>query len=167
MMQAGEAKLGSVFSELKIKMEGVPTEAQLEGVTTFLYGANSGATLPKDGSSVIPEEIHADLAKFESEMDLEAKGHLHAGISDAHLMLSGKNAATSTTLRYTSMIVYWRVVEMMTSMEQLHEFLTKIYGVNVVGTDIKGTRQLCHRIGKRFKSPGRPKKLLQAAISPK
>lgn len=157
MMVGSESKLADTFKELGLKIDREPTQQELAAAKNFLFGENSGLTFPKDGSSLIPDEVKEDMARWEAEMTIEQKGNFHAGISDAFSMLAGRNQTTPATARYTTMLVYWKVVEALKTMEQLHDFLTRVHGQNIVGSDIKITRQLCQRVGKRFKPPGRPK----------
>lgn len=160
MMTASEQKVAQLSGKIGILPEA-PSADQLKAFADRIYGANSGVTLPADGSSLIPEELVAKLEVMEAGLSVEERGLFYAGLADAHSMVAGKNAATDATTLYSTMLVYWRLVDRLTSVDQLHDFLTKVHGQNLVGSDLKRTRQLCLRVGKRFAAPGRPKKLPQ------
>jgi len=143
----------------------VTPEAAARGeqeIANLLYGRDSGLKLPEDGQSFIPEEIGREIETNAAGLGSEGQGQYFQGKSEAYFMLAGRNASTLATDLYLAMLLFWRLVERMSSVEQLHEFLTRRLGQNVVGSDIKRTRQLCGRIGKRFAPPGRPKKLPHA-----
>lgn len=58
---------------------------------------------------------------------------------------------------YLFLLIYWRNVDQMKSVRELHETLIKIFGANRVG-DQKRVEKICQRIGLYFRKPGRPKK---------
>lgn len=158
MMQAGASQFAEAFAKLGIQAEDRELTAdEAEKLAALLYGPDSGLKCPVDGSTLIPAEISEFLEQKMKEMSLREQASFHQGIADAIAMMAGKNKATLATTPYSTMLVYWRAVDSLGSVEQLHDFLTKIHGRNLVGSDIKRTRQLCLRVGKRFQAPGRPK----------
>jgi hypothetical protein len=159
MVQAGASQFAEAFAKLGIQAEDRELTAdEAEKLAALLYGPDSGLKCPADGSTLIPAEISEFLEQKMKKMSLREQASFHQGIADAIAMMAGKNNATLATTPYSTMLVYWRAVDSLGSMEQLHDFLTKIHGENLVGSDIKRTRQLCCRVGKRFKAPGRPPK---------
>jgi len=58
---------------------------------------------------------------------------------------------------YLFMMIYWRVVEQMSSVRQLHESLVTVFGSSRVGEQ-KRIEKICQRIGLSFRKPGRPQK---------
>lgn len=158
VMQGGEAQFADGISKLGISTENREmTDEEAKKFAEFLYGSDSGLTCPKDGSTLVPVEISQLCEEQLSKMSLREKASFYRGLSDGIAMLAGKNHATDATTPYSTMAIYWRAVETLKSVDQLHEFLTKIHGTNLIGSDIKRTRQLCLRVGKRFRAPGRPK----------
>jgi hypothetical protein len=61
---------------------------------------------------------------------------------------------------YVFMLMFWRLIERMDSVRQLHEALVKVFGANRMG-DQKRIEKICQRIGLSFRKPGRPKKIIQ------
>jgi hypothetical protein len=64
----------------------------------------------------------------------------------------------SATEIYIILILYWRSVNAMESVRQLHQFLGKIVRSNRIG-DLKRVEKICERIELRYRKPGRPKKV--------
>jgi hypothetical protein len=58
---------------------------------------------------------------------------------------------------YLFMMIYWRLIERMGSVRQLHESLVTVFGASRVGEQ-KRIEKICQRIGLSFRKPGRPKK---------
>ena len=67
------------------------------------------------------------------------------------------NLGNPTFEIYLFMLMFWRMIEQMDSVRQLHEILVKMFGANRVG-DQKRIEKICQRIGLSFRKPGRPKK---------
>jgi hypothetical protein len=67
------------------------------------------------------------------------------------------NIGTSATEIYVFLIFFWRVVDAMKSVRQLHEILQKVFGAQRVG-DLKRIEKMCNRIELHYGKPGRPKK---------
>ena len=113
-------------------------------------------TMPRDGSSLIPPEMLADMHELEQGFTVKEFVEFHKGAADAGLMLSGRNKATMATKIYAFMLMYWRAVDT-TTFEKLLNALTKIFGHNYIGSDPKRLRQICDRIGKKFPTlPAQP-----------
>jgi hypothetical protein len=58
---------------------------------------------------------------------------------------------------YIFLIVYWRSIEQLKSVSELHQLLRKVLGEQRTG-DLKRIEKICQRIGLHFRKPGRPKK---------
>ncbi len=86
------------------------------------------------------------------------------GFSDAFSRkpktFQASNIGNPTFEIYVFMLIYWRAVERMDSVRQLHEVLVKVFGANRVG-DQKRIEKICQRVGLSFRKPGRPKKIIQ------
>jgi len=61
---------------------------------------------------------------------------------------------------YVFMLMFWRAIENMDSVRQLHEVLVKVFGAPRMG-DQKRIEKICQRIGLSFRKAGRPKKTIQ------
>ncbi len=59
---------------------------------------------------------------------------------------------------YIFFIMYWRVIEQLKSVSDLHQLLRKVFGEHRTG-DLKRIEKICQRIGLHFRKPGRPKKI--------
>ena len=158
MMEAGQANLQQVGSKVGLTAGQILRGEDGATPAASFFPSSVGFPIPALGENVISDEARNDISEFVAKSDFEGKTLFYQGMADAFGMFSGKDHSTPTTLRYSTMLVYWRLVETMDSMEQLHEFLLEAHGPNIVGSDIKGTRQLCGRVGKRFAAPGHPKK---------
>lgn len=71
------------------------------------------------------------------------------------------NMGNSTFEIYVFMLMYWRLIEVMNSVRQLHETLVTVMGTRI--GDQKRIEKICQRIGLTFRRPGRPKKLIQTS----
>jgi hypothetical protein len=162
LLEGAQVQLAGALSELAPLADREPTEEEKIRLSEMLFGKESGLSLSQEAFGFVPREVLDELDKMTESFSLEEWGLYYGGMSAGCLMLAGRNAATLATNLYSTMLLYWRVVERLESVERLHAFLTKVHGQNVVGSDIKRTRQLCGRIGKRFAPPGRPKKLPHA-----
>ena len=67
------------------------------------------------------------------------------------------NLGNSATEIYFVMFFFWRRVDALRSVRDLHRFLIQILGCPRVG-DLKRVEKICQRIGLRYRKPGRPKK---------
>jgi hypothetical protein len=63
----------------------------------------------------------------------------------------------SATLIYFRMITHWRVVNAMSSVPELHQWLVKHFGPYRTG-DLKRIEKICGRIQLHYRRPGRPKR---------
>jgi hypothetical protein len=70
------------------------------------------------------------------------------------------NIGNPTFEIYIFMLIFWRAIERMDSVRQLHEKLVEVFGANRIG-DQKRIEKICQRMGLSFRKPGRPKKLIQ------
>jgi hypothetical protein len=71
------------------------------------------------------------------------------------------NMGNPTFEIYVFMLTFWRLIEGMDSVRQLHETLVLTFGPRI--GDLKRTEKICQRIGLSFRKPGRPKKLIQTS----
>jgi hypothetical protein len=94
-------------------------------------------------------------------MSLKEQAELHQGIADATRMVAGENDSKETTAIVLTMVIFWRLVDRLPTARSLLDMLTKAHGENIVGDDPKRIAQICARIGKKFRGPGRPRKQLQ------
>lgn len=58
---------------------------------------------------------------------------------------------------YFFMLTYWRFVDSLKSVHELHQFLVKIFGPHRVG-ELKRVEKICQRIELHYRKPGRPRK---------
>ena len=57
---------------------------------------------------------------------------------------------------YVFMLIYWRVINSLKSVRELHELLIRVFGVHRVG-ELKRVEKICQRMGLHYRKPGRPK----------
>ena len=69
------------------------------------------------------------------------------------------NMGNPTFEIYVFMFIYWRLIERMGSVRELHETLVAVMGTRI--GDQKRIEKICQRIGLTFRKVGRPKKLIQ------
>ncbi len=100
------------------------------------------------------EQVSEIEAKFTPEQQVD----FDQGKADAGRMLLGENETTEATQIYKLMLTFWRFVDELPNTQVLFEFLSATLGQNVVGNDPKRVQQLCRRVGKKFRPPGRPRK---------
>ncbi len=158
LMVGGESKISESIKDLDISPNREPTSEEMKQIARKLYGEAEEFSLPADGASLIPTEISEEMDRRKASFTLEQLGYWHLGVSDVCLMMAGRDSSTVATKIYSTMVLYWKVVEKLGSIERLTEFLTKIYGQSMVGNDPKRVKQLCGRVRLRFAAPGRPKK---------
>jgi hypothetical protein len=70
------------------------------------------------------------------------------------------NMGNPTFEIYVFMLIFWKAIDRLDSVRQLHELLVKMFGANRIG-DQKRIEKICQRIGLRFRKVGRPKKKIQ------
>jgi hypothetical protein len=68
-----------------------------------------------------------------------------------------KDFPRTTTRIYFIMMVNWRVIGGLRSVRELHEWLRRVCGSQVIG-ELKRVEKMCQRIGLSFGKPGRPRK---------
>lgn len=159
MMRGGELKLASALPA------GLPeaTEEQSKAAWKLLFGADSESFTPSPSGSLIPVEITSEIHRIEAELDLHELAEFHQGFADAIRMIAGENKSTETTQVYSFMVTYWRHVDKLPTAESLHTIIRQVHGANVAGADPKRIAQMCLRVGKTFRSPGRPRKTTSAS----
>ncbi len=99
----------------------------------------------------------SEVAAEQSNLTIAESEDFHLGAAAAARMLSGRNKRNDATAIYLLMGLAWERIEQMPSLETLHAFLCEYLGPNRVGPDIGRLAQICRKVGKRFKNPGRPK----------
>ncbi len=135
-----------------------PTEEEILRGFKYLFGEDGEGmfeTFFKDEGREFCEWAEA----FEAQMDTRQRADFAQGMADAFRMLAGENKSNDATEIYLFMSLFWRVVEQLRSVDQLHQVLIKILGRNRAGYDPKRVAQICHRVGKRFRRRGRPRKI--------
>jgi hypothetical protein len=160
MIETGLKMAADLFKKLKPwpAMPELTKEEIRKGLRRY-FGALGDSILETGGNN--GTGLEKDVEEFESKMDLAQSAEFAQGAADAKAMLAGKNKSNDATRIYLCMLVFWRVVDRLESVDQLFEMLTKIFGRNLVGSDPKRISQICLRVGKKFRVRGRPRKQLQ------
>ena len=70
------------------------------------------------------------------------------------------NIGNPTFEIYVFMLIFWKAIDRLNSVRELHELLVKVFGASRIG-DQKRIEKICQRIGLRFRKAGRPKKIIQ------
>jgi hypothetical protein len=162
-MEAGQIKLAEVFKDLGPIPLPMPSDTELTKLWATFYGDDAkGFTFRTDGDPM-PIEMREDIEQRQREFSLEQQADFHQGVADVTRMMGGQNAGTTTTSQYQFMLIFWKAIERLPSFEVFFNIMTKVFGQNLIGNDPKRLRQICHRVGKRFRRPGRPPKLPQAS----
>jgi len=157
MMTGAQSRAGELTAALPADLPA-PTDDQIQAVWRWLYrGDAETATQAPDGD-LIALEYREEFRRIENSLGPAELAQLHQGVADATRMIAGENKATETTKIYSVMLTYWRVVDYVQSIDRLIKFLRDVLGPNVVGSDPKRISQLCSRVGKSFRRPGRPRK---------
>lgn len=65
---------------------------------------------------------------------------------------------SSATETYFFLLTYWRVVNALSSVHELHQCLVRVFGPHRVG-DLKRVEKICQRIDLHYRKPERPKKV--------
>lgn len=149
----GELVVNPLLDE--IAREVIVSPEQAQAFAQMLYG-DEKATVPEN--SLISLELEEDIATTEAKLNSGEMEDFHKGALAAARMLNGRNKANDATDIYIFMVICWRWVETMTSVDELHDALTLFLGRNRIGADVDRTRQICKRVKKRFRAPGRPRK---------
>jgi hypothetical protein len=161
LIYAGLKNLNDVFEKLKPWPKSrLPTESEMRGRLYHLFGENGDwlFDLFKDDGA----EFFAGVKEYESKLTLTEAANYHQGHADAIRMVAGENKKNDATEICLFMMLFWRVVDRLESVDQLHQVLTKVFGRNRVGYDVKRVAQICQRVGKRYRGCGRPRKQPQA-----
>jgi hypothetical protein len=58
---------------------------------------------------------------------------------------------------YIFMLIFWRAINALRSVHQLHQCLVRVFGPHRVG-ELKRVEKICQRIDLHYRKPGRPKK---------
>ena len=58
---------------------------------------------------------------------------------------------------YVFMLIFWKAIDRLNSVRDLHELLVKVFGAGRIG-DQKRIEKICQRIGLSFRKAGRPRK---------
>ena len=157
LMEAGFRSMGDVFDRLgPLKQTREPTEEEIRKGCQNLFcdaGDEIFEIIKDDGV-----KFQAAIDDFESKMTLGESAEYAQGKADALSMLAGKNKANDATEIYLFMALFWRLVDRLRSVDELYELLAKVFGRNRVGYDPKRVAQICQRVGKKFRSRGRPRK---------
>lgn len=74
-----------------------------------------------------------------------------------HDIKSISSAGTPATEIYLVMLHFWRRVDGMKSVHELHQWLIRVFGSQRIG-DLKRIEKICQRIGLSYRKPGRPRK---------
>lgn len=157
MMTSGEKKIAA-FNQLVAGPIPKATDEQLAAGRKYFFGEEAKKLTFASDDDVIPVEYRDQMREAESQMDLKEQAEFHQGFADATKMIMGDNESTETTAILLIMVICWRVVESLPTAQSLFDLLAKALPQNVVGEDPKRIQQICRRVGKRFRAPGRPKK---------
>lgn len=137
----------------KVRM---PTEDEIRIRLRSVFGEHGEwlmEVIKDDGKSFLES-----VEEYESGLDLAGIANFRQGQADALRMVAGENRKNDATDIYLFMMLYWRVVDRLDSVDHLHRVLTKVFGKNRVGYDPKRVAQICQRVGKRYRARGRPPK---------
>ncbi len=159
---------GLMVTGQKIALPSIPdglpelTNEQTAEAWKFFYGSEAAVNTPSPDGDLISVEIRNDVKQMEADFSAQEQADFDQGKADAGKMILGDNEATATTTIYSTMLTFWRVVDICPTSQVLFDFLTRVLKENVVGSDPKRVQQLCRRIGKTFGKPGRPRKTTSA-----
>jgi|HubBroStandDraft_1064217.scaffolds.fasta_scaffold36985_5 hypothetical protein len=164
LMTGGQSGLREHLAKLTVEIPE-PTDEQAAAIWRWFYREDADRlTRPTDGG-LVADEYRKEFQEIESGMGSTDLAELHQGVADAARMIGGDNKATETTNVYKIMLTFWRVVDGLPDINALFDMLTKALDANAVGSDPKRISQLCGRIGKSFRPPGRPRKTTSTQLS--
>ena len=165
-VDGGLRALTEVFERLKPwpKMRE-PTDEEIKKGLHYLFGEYGDwlfENIKDDGA-----KFFESVADFESKLTVPEAAGFAQGKADALKMIAGANRKNDATDIYLFMLLYWRVVEHLESIDHLHRVLIKVFGRNRAGYDPKRVAQICQRVGLKYKLRGRPRKQLQPDWQPR
>ena len=161
LIEGGLIALADIFEKLKPWPEmRQPTDEEIRKWLQSLFGEYGEWLFEalKDDGAVFFEGV----ADFEAKLNVTEAARYAQGTADALKMIDGKNRRNDGTDIYLFILLYWRVVERLDSVDHLHRVLMKVLGRNRAGCDPKRVAQICQRVGLRYRARGRPRKQLQA-----
>jgi hypothetical protein len=95
------------------------------------------------------DQTYEDMSEF-------LVGYSNAFVRKPKTFKIGEMGSTSFEI-YIFLLLFWRFVNQLKSVSQLHQVLVKIFSAHRVG-DLKRIEKICQRIGLHYRKPGRPKK---------
>ncbi len=161
LVEGGLMKMEAVFERLGPwpKMRE-PTDDEIKQALHFLFG-EPGLwlwELLEDDGVIFSRGIEG----FEADLTLAKAANYAEGRASALRMLAGANKKNEATDIYLFLLLYWRVVERLETVDHLHRVITKVFGPNLAGSDPKRIAQICQRVGLKYRARGRPPKQPQA-----
>lgn len=157
LIEAGLRMFDNVFEKFKPwpKLRK-PTDDEMRKGLQYLFGEHGEWLFEviKDDGQMFSDAV----AEYEVKLTVGEAANYRQGQADALRMVAGENRKNDATEIYLFMLMYWRVVDRLDSVDHLHQLLTKVFGGNRVGYDVKRVAQICQRIGKRYRARGRPPK---------
>lgn len=165
LLEYGQQVLAAIAEEIGPIPEAEVSDENLKRFWHELYGEDWKTYTFSDTDILVPSEIRQKIAEMQQRFNLAQQADYHQGFADVIRMMAGENKETATTEIYTLMLVFWRLIERLPTFEVFFDLMTKIFGHNRTGSDPKRLGQMCQRIGKRFRLPGRPPKQPQSSTS--
>lgn len=163
LIEAGIRMLGDIFDRLEPWLKArQPTDDEVRKGLHDLFGEHGDwlfEVFKEDGNTFFEA-----VADYESKLSLGNAANYRQGQADALKMVAGENRKNDATDIHLFMLLYWRVVDRLESVDHLHRVLIKVFGRNRAGYDPKRVAQICHRIGKKYRARGRPKKQPQQRL---
>jgi hypothetical protein len=115
-----------------------------------------------EGLMTSPNPSPIQLIPEAFELPLAASAQLLHGLGDGQLGPSGTKdgsiKSSDATPIYMCLMLYWREIFRIQSIQELYNWLVVPFGKNRLGSDRKRLEKLCERIGLRFRGRGRPRK---------
>lgn len=137
-----------------------PSDEEVRKCLRFLFGENGDwlfEVFQDDGA-----KFYESVEEYESKLKVSEAADFEQGKADALKMIAGGNRRNDATDIYQFMLLYWRVVQRLESVDQLHQLLIRVFGRNRAGCDPKRVAQICQRVGLKYRARGRPRKQPQA-----
>lgn len=166
MMESGQKMLTELSDQIGPLPQTEITDANSEGLWHLLYGDGAKTLTFTPGDDLIPVEIRRELSERQQRFTLQQQADFHQGVADVTRMMNGENESTATTDIYTFMLIFWRVIDRLPTFEAFYDIATKVFGQNRTGNDPKRLAQMCQRVGKKFRRPGRPPKTTSTQLMP-
>ena len=161
MMVGGAALLRNAEKLLPANMPE-PTPEEAKNFWEMLHGTEAARLHPVAEGHPLAKEHLDGIKAFEEKLSGVELAEFHRGAAEATAMLAGKDQSTTTTVIHETMLTFWRI--RFGSTVELHNFLTRALGQNVVGSDSQRIAQICKRIGRRFRGRGRPRKWVRPEV---